>query len=370
MNPDVQEDAPPMRRIILIIAAGLTLVASLSACSGGTAEESAKADPGPKKLTRAELVARVRPSIAKVFARNPLGEGSGTAITIDAEKGLLLTNRHVVAGAAETQVKYSGGTKISAKVIGSSMSPDLAVLKLDHVPPGLKAVPFAQGGEKVGDPVVAVGFAGSIRRWNTAQARASFGFIDDMNMRGTDLGPDTCPQGKLMMTGAAINHGMSGGAMFNEQGEVIAVITYTDSESDQGYGIQADVVRQVLPGLIAGKKGDGGLYTIPVRTLDMTNVASIFFGDALSASDIRYLGRVYQRMGGLFVVSATAGSSADRKGFEFGDVIYYMNDVEVNTATQQCRVTDSSDVLKLKGWSMSEGPLPSAHSYTRRVHVK
>jgi S1-C subfamily serine protease len=342
-----------MRRIMTMILTGAAIAAAMAAC-GDIEEElpaSAAADP---KLTRAELIERVRPAIAKVFVETPFGEFSGSAVTIDAEKGHLLTSAHVVEGASTIELRFSGSKeRHSARVLGSSLCPDLALLELDDIPAGgLTALPFADSAEvEVGDTVAVVGYEGNVRSWHQANARVAFGTVGDKNIRNADLGPDIGPQGRLLLTDAAVNPGSSGGAIVTEDGEVAAITTLKGGD-DQGYGIQADVVREALPDLQAGETGTG-LQTIPVRSMAHLLVP-YFVDEGFPRSTARALAQYVYDTGGLFVIGVDPGSPADRKGLEFGDIVVTMNGLSINNQKKHCRVLGSSSVVKVEGYRLGD----------------
>jgi S1-C subfamily serine protease len=359
-----------MRRIILTTLAALGIAVSIAACGDAGGEVPAPA--GPHKLSKAELIARVRPAIAKVFVETPIGKFSGSAVTFDAEKGLLITNGHVIDGASSVEVRFSGSKdRISAHVVGRSLCPDLAVLELEDVPDDLQALSFADSSQvEIGDTVAVVGFEGNVRRWGQAKARVAFGTVGDKDIRNADLGPEIGPQGRLVLTDAAVNPGSSGGAIVTEDGEVAAITTLEGGGDDQGYGIQADVVREALPDLKAGESGTG-LQTRPVRSVPVATVLSVLYGDeGLTPSAARALARYVYKMGGMFVLGAGPGSPADRRGFEFGDVVWQMNGLTVNDQTKHCRVLGSSSVVKMKGYHLARGWDALFEGFTRRVAVK
>jgi serine protease DegQ len=354
-----------MKRTLFVALAGLAVTASISAC--GEAEQTDKPPP-PEPLTRAELIERVRPAVAKVFVETELlGPGSGSGVTIDAEKGLVLTNAHVVEGASTIELRFSGRKeRISARVVGRSLCPDLALLELDHVPEGgLTALPFADSSAvEIGDDIAVVGFEANARRRGQAKARVAFGTVGDKDIRNADLGPKVGSQGGLLLTDAPLNSGASGSPLVTMDGEVAAITTLQGGGEDQGYGIQANVVRQVLPDLKEGESGTG-LQTIPVRS-----IAHVFVPYYVSQGYPRSLARsmadVVYELGGLFVLGVEPGSPADRRGLEFGDVVREMNGLPINNQTKHCRVLDSSRVVKLEGYHL----LGDWSDFTRRLTVK
>jgi S1-C subfamily serine protease len=363
-----------MRRIILTTLAGLALVTPLAACGSGAPDETSATPAPPKPLTTGELIQRVRPSLGKVFVRTALGEQvSGTGIVVDAAKGEVLTSGHVVAGARMTQIKFPGNSgRISAKVVGVKLCPDLALLKLNHVPEGIKALPFGDSSDvKVGDDIITMGYEGNARRWNQATAHAGTGIIGDIGLKSTDMGPAIgTTDSEFLQTDSEGNPGASGGPAVNKDGEVIGIITAGNQAAEgQTYLLSSNVVKQAIPELETGSKGTG-LETTPVQTLDMRSLLyGLYADDGLSRRGANVLGDIAQKMGGMLVLSARPGSPADRRGFELLDVITSQNDVSVKTQNQACRILGSSDIVKMKGYSLGEwGSL--FDGFTRRVAVK
>ena len=362
-----------MRRILIITMAGLALVMPLAACGGGSREPAAPTPAAKKPLSKAQLIERVQHGVAKVFVEDELGESSGSAILIDAEKGLLVTNAHVVRGAGSVGVRFAGVRgRIPATVLGvSDCRGDVAAIRIDpdDVPESAQALAFGESGQvKIGAEVAVVGYQGTIRAWNTAKPRVSFGVVSDKDIANADLGPDIARgQGPLLMTDATIKPGSSGGAIVDAFGQVVAVATYSDGSD--GYGFEASVVRKALPDLVKGRGGTTGVQTVPVSELDMAAVLyGLYADEGLDRAMARSMGRVAEDLGGLFVVGSTANSPADHKGLRFAHVIRKMNGIKVNNQTQQCRVQRSSGVVKMEGYDLDWDHF--ADDFTRRVRVK
>ena len=187
-----------------------------------------------------------------------------------------------------------------------------------------------------------------------------------------NLGPEIGPQGRLLETDAATNKGASGSPIVTEDGEVAAITTLQGNGEDQGYGIQADVVRSALPGLIDGESGTG-LQTIPVRSLPMADIIfGLYHDQGVTPALARYLAAQVYDKGGLLVVGTKPGSSADRRGFKLGDVVVRMNGLVVNNQTKHCHVLGSADVVKMEGYRLAGGisSLLGLHDFTRRVTVE
>ncbi|GLH63966.1 S1C family serine protease [Parageobacillus sp. G301] len=150
------------------------------------------------------------------------GTGSGVIYKKENGKAFIVTNHHVVENASELEVSLKDGTRVPAKLLGSDVLMDLAVLEIDakHVK---KVAEFGNSDTvKPGEPVIAIGnplglqFAGSVTQ----------GIISGTNRTvEVDLDQDGTPDwnAEVLQTDAAINPGNSGGALVNIQGQVIGI---------------------------------------------------------------------------------------------------------------------------------------------------
>jgi serine protease Do len=150
------------------------------------------------------------------------GTGSGVIYKKENGKAFIVTNHHVVENASELEVSLKDGTRVPAKLLGSDVLMDLAVLEIDakHVK---KVADFGNSDTvKPGEPVIAIGnplglqFAGSVTQ----------GIISGTNRTvEVDLDQDGAPDwnAEVLQTDAAINPGNSGGALVNIQGQVIGI---------------------------------------------------------------------------------------------------------------------------------------------------
>jgi Do/DeqQ family serine protease len=168
--------------------------------------------------------------------------GLGSGVIVSAE-GYLLTNHHVVDGAADVEVMLSDGRRAQARIVGSDPETDLAVLRIDL--DNLPTIAFAKGEAiRVGDVVLAIG-----NPYNLGQTVTS-GIVSALNRGG--LGINTYEN--FIQTDAAINPGNSGGALVDAYGNLVGINTaiYTRSGGFQGIGlaVPADTARQVLDALI------------------------------------------------------------------------------------------------------------------------
>jgi S1-C subfamily serine protease len=175
----------------------------------------------------------VRPSVVRVQgmeAVEPTSDdvekavGSGVVIV---DKGTILTNLHVVAGADRIRVTFHDGMESEATIVGLKPEHDLAVLQAKSVPDDLPAATLRSTGDLlVGDRVVAVGFPFGIG------PSASAGVVSGLRREFQS------PEGKRLLTNliqfdAAANPGSSGGPLVTADGEVVGIVTAILNPSEQ-----------------------------------------------------------------------------------------------------------------------------------------
>lgn len=166
----------------------------------------------------------VRPSVVRVeaFVRNRQGgeedHGVGTGLVI-VDRGVILTNLHVVQGADRLKIVFADGSESGASVTGVQASNDLAVLQAHVVPDDLKAATMRSTGDLLpGDQVVAVGFPFGIGPSVSAGVISGFG----RSFRAPEGQQDI---ENLIQFDAAANPGNSGGPLVTMDGEVVGVVT-------------------------------------------------------------------------------------------------------------------------------------------------
>ena len=164
-------------------------------------------------------------SINKTFNKKHLG--SGVVISDD---GKIMTASHLVHSADSIYVEFLNGDLIPAQVLSSVPHADVALIKLSRIPETIQVAPLANSDHVlVGDEVFVIGapygYSHTISK-GIVSARYKPGELD------TELG-----MSELLQTDAAINTGNSGGPMFNEQGEVIAIVSHIISHSGGNEGL-------------------------------------------------------------------------------------------------------------------------------------
>ncbi len=260
---------PPRRRSLLRRAGGMLLVAAVAAVAAvatvtvldrreGGEQARGTAKPLPASTGRAsatrinEIYGRVSNSVVSVQVRTGGGGGSGTGFVIDTD-GTIVTNAHVADGASEVQVRFDdNGPMVPARVVGSDVSSDLAVLKVNPArAPKLVALPLADSNSvKVGDAAIAIGFPLGLDKTATA------GIVSGL---GREIkAPNGFTIDEVIQTDAPINPGNSGGPLLDDRGRVIGVnsqIATAGSNGNVGIGfaVPSNTVREVVPRLERGE---------------------------------------------------------------------------------------------------------------------
>ena len=156
----------------------------------------------------------------------------GSGFVID-PSGVIMTNQHVIAGAYDIQVLFADGVRRSGHVIATSPRIDLALIKVEAKQP-LPTVHWGNSDDvRIGEPVFAVGNPLGIG------VSVTSGIISGLNRNLLDT-----PFDDFIQTDAAINHGNSGGPLFNRRGEVIgidtAIISPTNGSAGLGFAIPSN----------------------------------------------------------------------------------------------------------------------------------
>ena len=267
----------------------------------------------------ASIAERVRPSVVDINTGE--GEGSGVVFSSD---GAILTNNHVVAGAAGStfKVTFGNGKVAQASIVSTDPAGDLAVIKAQGVS-GLTVATFGNSdGLRVGDTVLALGSPLGL------QGSVTAGIVSALH-RTIEGGNGRRSIGDAIQTDAAINPGNSGGALVNTAGEVVGINT-SIATSGQGQGniglgfaISSNRAKATADGLLKGGK-----------------VSHPFLGVQVGDAD----------GGGALVGDVTAGSPAEKAGIKKGDVITkagsktISNGTDLVLAVQSGRAGDQLDL--------------------------
>jgi S1-C subfamily serine protease len=238
------------------------------------------------------------------------GQAAGTGMIL-ASNGEVITNHHVVQGSTTLRVTVmSTGRTYRATVVGTDASDDVAVLQLDNAS-GLSTVTTDEDPVAVGDSVTAVGDANG----QSSRFTAATGKILATAQRITTQSEDGRPSEKLsglMKISSDVIPGDSGGATYDDQGEVVGMTTAASSGSQDvvGYAIPIAKVIRIAGALENGTQNARYEYGSPA-----------FLGIGLGAKTTR-VGEVY------------AGTPAARAGIAAGDTITRVGSTRVRTSTQ------------------------------------
>lgn len=236
-----------IRRIILAVLSFAAIAAVLlSACAqqrNAPAAPSTGRGPAPVLLAEesriVDIVKRISPTVVAVTSYNEAGEQTGLASGfIVSENGEILTNNHVISGAARLRVTLADGTEVTARSLGGTPFLDLAVLKINKT--GLPVAPLGNSDAlQVGQLAIAIGNPYGFDRTVTVGVISALG--RSIPGGGTALS-------ELIQTDARIYPGNSGGPLVNSAGEVIGINTAVvgSSVGTLGFAIPINTARVIM----------------------------------------------------------------------------------------------------------------------------
>jgi Do/DeqQ family serine protease len=262
-------------------------------------------------------VVRVRNPIAEFFGgpgfpQERVQQSLGSGVIVDATRGLILTNNHVVEGADAVSVTLDDGRTFEAKPIGSDADTDVAVIQIKAT--GLTAIPLADTSSlRVGDFVVAVG-----NPFGLGQAVTS-GIVSAVGRSGlSGFGYQN-----FIQTDASINPGNSGGALVNLRGELVGINAASFNPRGSaagniglGFAIPANLAREVMRQLMA--YGEVRRGSLGLDTQDITAATA----QQMKLSSVR----------GALVARVYRGSPAEAAGIKPGDVVIAANGLRIDNA--------------------------------------
>lgn len=271
-----------------------------------------EAEPRTEPLPPMDVLAAasvVGPSIVSVDVISEVSEGllrgSGTGIVLTAD-GEILTNAHVIEGAETVSVRLPGETEPRrATVLASDVGRDLALLRIDA--DGLQPATFAAAGDiRVGDPVLAVGFALAL----DGDPSVTQGIVSALDRTSAD---DVRALKGLIQTDTPISSGNSGGPLVNSLGQVVGVVTFVatgengSQANDLGFAISNQELMPTIDRLRAQVTGEA-----PVAGFLGVQLEPRLDGGS-----------------GALVAEVVTDSGADAAGIRVGDVVVAVDGVEI-----------------------------------------
>lgn len=288
-------------------------------------------DPPEQSLSFQEIYEKVIPSIVSIQAYSDTTAYAGTGVVMTSD-GYIITNHHVISGCSSAQVVLSDGTAYDARLVGSDVPSDLAVLKVEA-----QGLPPAEFGNsdllRVGDTALAIGNPLGSDLFGTMTEGIISAINRDVNVSGYTM--------TLIQTTAALNPGNSGGALINSAGQVVGITNLkmmSDYETIEGLGFAIPTVwtKEVVDALLA----EGAITGRPTIGVTCLTIPS---GQA----------ELYGRDSGVYVDSVSAGGPAAQAGVQPGDVIITANGRTITSLEDLTAVRDEAGVggaLELTIW--------------------
>lgn len=300
-----------------------------SAVSGASQQSVQLLAEGSEKteLSTEEIAKRVGPSIVGISCTTQTqsyfgvqtGTSSGSGIIISAD-GNIMTNYHVISGGTNIKVKLNTGNEYDATVIGGDEKTDVAVIKI-KANEELHVATLGNSDEvEVGSKAVAIGNPLASELFGTVTQ----GVISGVN-RTITVGQREM---NLVQTDAAISPGNSGGALINKYGEVIGINSVklvSDNAEGLGFAIPINEASTIVKDLI----DYGYVKGRPVIGVSVREITK----------ELAYYNNLLTDHG-LYIMSVSEGSSAEKAGLVRGDIIVKFDGKTVNSSTEMNKLRD------------------------------
>jgi putative serine protease PepD len=319
--------------IALIIASNGSSTRSVTTTTvvqtgSGTSEPTAFSRSGSTGMSINQIYQQDGPGVVDILvkARTSTGsnlfggggteEGEGAGVVYN-DKGYILTDEHVVAGAVKVVVTFQNGTKVPATVIGSDASSDVGVIKVNVPSSELHPIKFANSNTaQVGDPVVAIGSPFSLPETVTS------GIVSQTQR--TIQAPNHYFIPDAIQTDAAINPGNSGGPLLNADGQVLGLndqIETNSTNSLTGQGQNAGI------GFATPANED---VTVANQIIAHKTVGHAYLGVGLANPALL----ATKASHGVAISSVKPGGPAAKAGLQVNDLIEKINGTAVTSYDQ------------------------------------
>jgi len=321
-----------MKTIDRLLLTGMLLV--MTSVGSAALPEYVEAEPFP---SLAPLVERVTPAVVNIRVsqtitrRSPSGDdafrrffglpdgpsgprevaSAGSGVIVDAARGYILTNHHVVENADEIQVSLIDGEILDAVVVGSDAATDIALLKVES--DGLVEMPIGDSEVmRVGDFVLAIGNPFGLGHTVTSGIISALGRTG-INRSGYE---------DFIQTDASINPGNSGGALVNMRGELVginsAIISRSGGNVGIGFAVPTEIARSIMNQILDFGEVRRGLLGVSIQTIDREAAR------ALETSVDS----------GALISLIVAGSAAEEAGLRVDDIIVEVNNEKITGASE------------------------------------
>ncbi|MGF1685838.1 Do family serine endopeptidase [Photobacterium japonica] len=235
--------------------------------------------------------------------------GLGSGVIVDADKGYIVTNHHVIGGADKILVQLHDGREITAELIGSDEMSDIALLKLSEAK-NLTEITLADSDQlRVGDFAVAIGNPFGLGQTVTS------GIISALGRSGLNIENFE----NFIQTDAAINSGNSGGALVNLNGELMgintAILGPNGGNVGIGFAIPVNMVKNLTEQIL--EYGEVKRGVLGVQGGELTSELAEAFG--------------YETNHGAFINQVMPNSAAEKAGLKAGDIIVSVNGKQIRT---------------------------------------
>ncbi|MCZ2830426.1 trypsin-like peptidase domain-containing protein [Modestobacter sp. VKM Ac-2986] len=276
----------------------------------------------------ADIAGRVSPAVVSIEVSLANAGATGSGVVVDPAGGYIVTNNHVVSGAAddedaEIRAVFSDGSGSAATIVGRDPASDLAVLKVEK--PGLVGATLGESEALVvGDPVVAIGSPLGLAGTVTTGIVSAL----DRPVRLSGEGSDTNAVISAVQTDAPINPGNSGGALVDGTGAVIGINTAIASLGGNG--------------TTGGSIGLG--FAIPIDTVRDISEELIATGTAVHASlGVNARSVTDGTRDGALVLNVEPGSGAAEAGVEEQDVVIAVDGAPVASSEELVVAVDARE---------------------------
>jgi len=236
---------------------------------------------------------------------------AGSGVIVDAKRGYILTNHHVVGEADTIQISLIDGTVHDAEIVGSDPATDIAVIKVDVE--GLTEMSIGDStSAKVGDFVIAIGNPFGLGHTVTS------GIISALGRSG--ISRDGYED--FIQTDASINPGNSGGALVNMNGELIginsAIISRSGGNVGIGFAVPTEIAGSIMNQILDFGEIRRGLLGVNIQTIDAAAAEAL--GNDIDS--------------GALITGIQSDSAAEDAGLKVGDIIIEVNEKKVGGAAE------------------------------------